>query len=381
MTARIVRRRGQPVAALLLVFAGWFAARSLVWESPFPAPIAAVMQSAQELIVHGGDEEAGEQLGSAQEDLSAIPLIAAPPELWLTPVMFSAATAVPTVADPALADRLGPEAPALPRRAGEHSFLAAATTTPPDGAREVSGAITEARDVAASVPPVPSLTGDSARITAGRWSGDAWVLLRNDTTTPVTSGRGSYGQSQAGAVVRYRIAPSSGHRPAVYARASAALAAEAQPEAAVGLTGRPMPEVPVAVSAEVRAADLHTGTELRPAVFAYSEFPPRELPFGTRAEAYLQVGYVGGRYATAFIDGQLRIDRAVAGAGTTGLRAGVGAWGGAQDGVKRLDLGPAATVVFTLAGAPFRMSADWRFRVAGRANPSSGPALTVSTGF
>ena len=80
-----------------------------------------------------------------------------------------------------------------------------------------------------------------SRAPTDRWSADAWVLLRRDTTTAVTSGRGSYGQSQAGAVIRYHLAPSSGFRPTAYLRASQALAADRESEAAFGLAARPIP--------------------------------------------------------------------------------------------------------------------------------------------
>lgn len=208
-----------------------------------------------------------------------------------------------------------------------------------------------------------------------------WVLLRDDTVTPVTSGRGSYGRSQAGAALRYRLVPSSGHRPTAYLRASASIDGPREAEVALGVSARPLPSVPIVFAAEVRGARFAHDTEARPAAFAYSELAPIALPFGTRAEAYVQGGYVGGRYATPFIDGQVRVDRPLARLGPAELRAGGGAWGGAQKGAERLDVGPGATVAFDVAGAPLRVSADWRFRVAGEAEPSSGPALTVSAGF
>jgi hypothetical protein len=271
-------------------------------------------------------------------------------------------------------------APVPPPVAGGHVLLLASAFAQLEVLPELTALVLRARAAPPPLAVVP-LVGDTARASAKRWSGDAWLLLRNDTTTPITSGRGSYGQSQVGAVLRYRISSSSGHRPAAYARASTALAHAGDPEVAVGLTARPVPGVPVAFAAEVRAAKLYSGTAVRPAVFAYSEFPPIKLPFGTRGEAYLQGGYVGGRLATPFFDAQVRVDRTLARLGSAELSTGGGAWGGAQKGAKRLDIGPGATVAIGLGSAVVRMSADWRFRVAGNANPSSGPALTVSTGF
>ena len=41
----------------------------------------------------------------------------------------------------------------------------------------------------------------------------AWALWRQDNDSPLLSGRPSYGRSQAGAVLRYHLAPTSGHAP------------------------------------------------------------------------------------------------------------------------------------------------------------------------
>ena len=118
---------------------------------------------------------------------------------------------------------------------------------------------------------------------------------------------------------------------------------------------------------------------------AVTEFPPVSLPLGTRGEAYVQGGYVGGRSATAFVDGQARVERPVVRSGEAEVTAGVGAWGGAQKGAARLDIGPTAAVSFRLGprsfGARGRVAADYRIRVAGDAEPASGPALTLSAGF
>ena len=94
-----------------------------------------------------------------------------------------------------------------------------------------------------------------------------------------------------------------------------------------------------------------------------------------------QAGYVGGKYASAFADGQLRAERPLAEFGDAKLTAGGGAWGGAQKGAARLDIGPSASLQLKLGQTSSRLSMDWRFRVAGAAEPASGPALTISAGF
>lgn len=150
----------------------------------------------------------------------------------------------------------------------------------------------------------------------------------------------------------------------------------------MGLSVRPLAGLPITVGAEMRVGNVGSGVRARPALMAVTELPPEELPLGLRAEAYGQAGYVGGKGASAFVDGQLRADRRLTGMGNAELRAGAGAWGGAQKGASRFDLGPAATLAVPVNNIAFvRLALDWRFRVAGNAAPESGPALTLSAGF
>ncbi len=188
-------------------------------------------------------------------------------------------------------------------------------------------------------------------------------------------------------MLRYRLAPDNAnggdaHKLTAYLRASAALNGTREQELALGLSARPLGNFPVVAMAELRAARSVMGTRLRPAAALVTELPPLRLPAGLRAEAYAQAGYVGGAGATGFIDGQLRLDRKLFDLGRHELRAGAGAWGGAQRGASRVDLGPSASVVLRLGdAASARLAMDWRFRVAGKAAPASGPAVTLSAGF
>ena len=214
-----------------------------------------------------------------------------------------------------------------------------------------------------------------------RWAMDAWALWRQSNDTPLLSGRPSYGRSQIGAVMRYNLAPSSGHAPQVHLRASAAIEGRNEREVALGASARPIPGIPVRLAAEARVSETDRRTEPRAAAYVVSEFPPVDLPAGMTGEAYVQGGYVTGDFATPFVDGQARITRELAGTDNFQLSAGAGAWGGAQDDAQRLDVGPSAGVNFRIGPARGRVSADYRFRVAGAAEPSSGPALTLSAGF
>src|SRR5690606_35509676 len=121
----------------------------------------------------------------------------------------------------------------------------------------------------------------------------------------------TYGRSQAGAVMRYRLLPGHSLVPAAYARVTRTLEGPRQDEAAAGLSLRPLPGLPVEVAAEARVTETADGRELRPAAYAVTQLPPVALPQGLRGEAYLQAGYVGGHFETAFVDGQARIDRRI----------------------------------------------------------------------
>ena len=84
-----------------------------------------------------------------------------------------------------------------------------------------------------------------------------------------------------------------------------------------------------------------------------------------------------------FVDGLVRAERPVLDpADGFSLRAGGGAWAAKQRGASRVDVGPVASLTVRVTGtASARVEADWRWRVAGRSRPDSGPALTISTGF
>ena len=132
---------------------------------------------------------------------------------------------------------------------------------------------------------------------------------------------------------------------------------------------------------EGRLGETDRGTRARPAAYAVTELPTFRLPAGMHAEIYAEAGYVGGAFATPFVDGQAHVGRPLASLAGIELSVGAGAWGGAQDDASRLDVGPTAILSFRLGKGFARIAADYRFRAAGNAEPQSGPALTVSAGF
>ena len=214
-----------------------------------------------------------------------------------------------------------------------------------------------------------------------RWSGDAWALLRDGTSTASAPFRPSYGRSQAGAAIRYDLAPDSAARPQFYSRVSTALEGAREREIAAGVSVRPIAQLPLRLHAEARYFDSSFGRDTRAAFFAVTELPVKTLPDDWRIESYAQAGYVTGDFATPFVDGQVRLTRPLLIRNDLRVEAGAGSWGGAQKGTERLDVGPTVAVTVPVGNVVTRISADYRFRVAGDAAPASGPALTLSAGF
>ena len=56
----------------------------------------------------------------------------------------------------------------------------------------------------------------------------------------------------------------------------------------------------------------------------------------------------------------------------------MGVWGGAQPGVYRIDAGPRVTMKVR---DNLKVHVDYRFKLAGNAQPGSGPALTLAGDF
>lgn len=370
--------RGQPLVALGLILGGWIAMRAMVFDAAaFTPQIASVAGPA---IAPPAVPVAGKAVAAVQPVAATAtpagspgPALSAPVPAWsLAP---APAQPLRAIARARSSDPLPPMVVPVGTSAGhQFMFLSAMASMP--------------------LPPVifiPPATGpDAGERSAApppraerRWSADGWLLLRQGGSgiSPGGALLPSLGASQVGAVVRYRLAPGSAHRPALYLRASSALRQPRGEELAAGLALRSLAGVPLAAMAEVRLTQTPGGAHLRPAAALVTELPPAALPGGLRAETYVQAGYVGGAGATPFIDGQARIEAPLANAGKFRLRAGAGAWGGAQQGAARLDIGPTATLAVPLGSGGGRLTADWRFRVAGNAAPASGPALTLSAGF
>jgi len=371
------RAKGQPLVLLGVVLATWITGRIVLWESPVAR---------------------------------AVPVLAAPmtalPASGEAPLVLTAAAAParPGGVMTKVAPRCARCAVAVPNLGESFPFAAPAPAVngllpPPrlgDRAAPAHQMLLLAglgyAGIAASAPPRTRLAGIYAAGTRPgvarpntRWSGDAWLLLRGGSRPgSVAGGDAGYGGSQAGAVLRYSLAPGSDYLPQGYLRLSGSIGSPTgnDRELAAGIAVRPVPSLPVAILAEGRLQHSPTGSRLRPAVLAVSQLRPFPLPLGARGELYGAGGYVGGKGATPVFDVQFTAERPLADfGGKAAVEVGGGIWAGGQKGAARLDLGPRVSARVPLAGGGVRLSADWRFRIAGEAAPGSGPALTLSAGF
>lgn len=378
--------RGQPVIALAVILMMWIAVRvTFVAFEGDPAPYAGRMfrlPPPPPLRVIAAAPEQQHSAGPIRCDAGLAALQAPPAPRRSTdasarePQAMAAADFIPH------RERRQEGHPARLRRA-----LVALTEAPFDEGEGYTLPAPFATQPGAEPAHADAGAVNPARPRGSRWSADGWVLLRGDQAPALAAGAASYGGSQAGAVLRYGLARASRLRPQAYLRVSSALSARVQQkEVALGLMVRPVPRLPIAMLGEWRLQEQNGSNRARPAVMAVTELPPLRLPYGIEAEAYAQGGWAGGRDATPFYDLAATFQRRVVNP-LRGMQvsAGGGVWSGGQRGAVRLDAGPRVEVrgmVGTRARRiGVRVGVDWRFRVAGRAEPGSGPVLTVATGF
>lgn len=124
-------------------------------------------------------------------------------------------------------------------------------------------------------------------------------------------------------------------------------------DVAIGLEWKPIATVPVRLLAERRQA---IGKEGRSAwaLMAYGGVSGAPLAGPLKIDAYGQAGVVGTRSRDLFADGSVAVNVAFA----ERVRVGAAAWGAAQPGTSRLDLGPKISVMLPGKGDSMRLSAE-----------------------
>ena len=149
-------------------------------------------------------------------------------------------------------------------------------------------------------------------------------------------------------------------------------------EAGFGVEWRPLP-LPVALLVE-RRVDLDGGRG-GTAVAAISGIDTLPIAAGFDLDGYAQAGGIARDRFTGFADAAVRVTRPAGDVGATQLQAGLGGWAAAQQGARRIDVGPSLVARLPVGERRLRIALDWRQRIAGNAEPGSGPALSVGADF
>ena len=221
-----------------------------------------------------------------------------------------------------------------------------------------------------STPPLaPSFRVNEPTAAANRISLTGWAMMRSKGGPEALTNNGMLGGSEVGARLMWRADP----RLSATLRASAPINIQPGMEAALGLRYQPFADWPVAFTLERRRGFRDYGRNAF-ALFSEGGVHGRPLPWQFALNGYFQAGVVDFNDPDWFVDGQLAVSRPV----WRNISAGVGAWGGAQPGLKRLDVGPHVSVKL---GNRTRAQFDYRLKVGGNAEPGSGGTFTLAGDF
>lgn len=331
--------RGRPLRFVALVVAGWASARVvMLW------PDGATLPEAIDALLPLGEHEAVADLPRP----AAAPVTQEHSLLGKSPIAQQAA-------DVRQVDAGREIGPAKQGRAVRVAMQEQPLGAPPG-----------------AMPPAPATPLVAAATEKpSRWSASAWFVTRRGAP----AGGAMLGGDQAGVRIAYAL--DARQRVRAYVRATAPLAMAGR-EAAAGLEWQPT-RLPIRLVAEQRA--MLDGGSSGPAIGAVGGVSAVKLPLAFSLEAYAQAGAVFREGSDAFADGAVRATREVGSIRKIRLQIGAGAWGAAQRGARRLDIGPSATASVPLGEKAVRIALDWRERVAGDARPGSGPALSIGTDF
>ena len=339
-------KNGRPLRFLALALGGWTAARvAMLWPA---APVA----------VAGLPSPSAVSLTLAERSPVSEPIIDSGPAVTLhAGVQPMGSAPIPKPSPPIRAR----QALASYSRDEHATVTSIARSTAELDAKP-------AQDVGAV--PAATMLAEATPMRASRLRGDAWLIVRPNAGDNLAFGQ--LGASQAG--VRLVYAVDEARTIGLSGRLSTPLRGRGR-EAALGVDWRPT-ALPVSLLVEQRIP--LDGGPARPAAQLIAGMATR-LPYRLQLEAYAQAGAVHRR--GGFADGAARLTRPLLTSRVATIDLGAGGWGAAQRDAARLELGPTLGVTLPARGATIRVGADYRVRVAGRARPGSGPALTIGTSF
>lgn len=273
---------------------------------------------------------------------------------------------------------------AVAKQAGQPTQVGAFGNNAIKGGYELSPslAITSVASASQSMPsngPVGAISPQRRRLIAESYAYSFW---RNGNSDGGLAEGGQYGGGQSGFVTTFELQPydrrNAPQRFALLVRATIAHDEIKEREVGFGVRWRPVKALPVSITAERRLR--HDRADAF-ALYAAGGVNAVDLPLAFKLEGFAQTGVVGGKDGGAFFDGFVRADRDVARSEHMSLHLGAGSWAGGQRGAARVDVGPSIRSDIDILQTPIRITADWRFRIAGDARPGNGLALTLSTGF
>ena len=199
----------------------------------------------------------------------------------------------------------------------------------------------------------------------------SWAMLRGSPNSDSLAAGGTLGGSQGGARLTYAF----NRWLAASLRTTSPIGGSSGAEVAGGVRFTPFRSIPVSITAERRQSiSTHGGGRSAFAVFAEGGLYRQAMPWKFNLDAYVQAGIVGFNSRDLFADGAFAVTRPVWGR----FSAGFGVWGGVQPGLYRVDAGPRVSVRLR---DNIYAHIDWRQRLAGSAEPSSGPAVTLAADF
>ena len=338
-----------PIRFVAMVLALWIGFRWLVWTPPPPTSTEA----------------------HSPVQLASAPPVASPPISERNPALLPVQSASPDHRNTAVSS-------AFPTMDAGTPNKNRAIQTMITARREAAPITGQRRTAPLPLLPIPSPPGVTTR--ARHLSVALWAQWRTDIGIEPLANAGQLGGSQAGVRIAYPIIEAGPAQISLAARLSSPMERLDGAEAALGIAVQPMESVPLSIMVDRRIALTRGGRDAWSIGIAGGVYR-KPVGFGLELDGYAQTGIVGANSRDLFVDGSAAISRPVEIGNRVNLSLGAGVWGGAQPGVARLDIGPEMGLRFSISDIGMRLAVGWRQRIAGSAEPGSGPALTLGADF
>lgn len=312
-----------------------------------------------------------------------LPPMGAPPPVQPAPEKAAGTSRTATSADATTTLPAGKD-----REARAHERASRAYESLRQGDRRAAAdGLAAAIAIAPDAPQAAAWNQDLKRLTR-HLSVSMFAMLRSGSGGDPLSVAPVLGATQTGAGLGYTLNPLDRRRVTLFGRLSTGADATGSldpdtSEAAIGIRADPFPRLPVHLAVERRfALGLFAvdGWAARMAGGTAGATRLGRLPVNW--DVYGEGGLVDFQDPMAYAGLQARGVTPLFSAGRVHVEAGAGFWGAGQEGFTashRIDLGP--TVRLRLDRMPLGVQLDYRFKVMGNAEPSSGLALTLAGDF